>query len=183
MRKLILILLALMLVGSALAESDLAAMSTDELIALRNSIDDELAKREQHTDQIVDVDGLQFSIDSVYIGTGRDDAPAICILFSASNTSDKSFTPLFDIGCDIIQDGVVLQTTYFNSDIYTGPSVSASNNAVIAPGTQNMKICEAGLLTSDSEHFTVNLSKRHFPAGEDPYCGTFDFNLSDYIDD
>ena len=183
MRKIILVMLALLMALPAVAEQDLTGMSTDDLIALRDSIDDELARRDQVMEPIIDVDGLQLSIDSVYIGTGRDDAPAICILFNASNTSDKSFTPLFDIGCDIIQDGVVLETTYFDSNIYTGPSVSASNNAVIAPGTQNMKICEAGLLTSDSDHFTVNLSKKHTPAGEDPYCGFFDFNLSDYIND
>ena len=183
MRKFIIMLLIILLAFSAAAESDLAAMSTEDLIALRDSIDDELSKRNQGTGaiQVVDIDGLMVSINSVFVGTGRNDAPAICILFNVSNTSDKSFTPLYDIGCDILQDGTPLETTFFNSDSYTGPSVSDSNNTVIAPGVTDMQYCDAGLLSNDSDSFSIVFSRKHYHAGEDPYCGTLSFILSDYI--
>ena len=183
MRKLFLFILALLLVCSAAAEPDLAAMSTDELLALRDSIDNELSNRNEINNelQIINVDGLLLSIDSIYLGTGRNDAPAICILFNASNTSDNSFTPLYDLGCDILQNGVALETTFFNSDSYTGPSVSASNNTVIAPGIDNIKLCAAGIMSGDSDDFSIVLSRKHTSAGDDPYCGSFTFKLTDYL--
>lgn len=185
MRKLILILLAILFAFSAAAESDLPAMTTDELITLRDAINHELALRsaEEAGAQVVDVDGILFTIDSVYLGTGNDDVPAICILFSVSNTSDTSKQLMYDIGCDILQDGMLLNGTAFYSDTYDGPSAMSSGTATIAPGIVNMKLCEVGAMSGDGTHFTVILSRKHLRAGEDGYCGTFEFDLSDYITD
>lgn len=185
MRKFIIILLAILFAFSAAAESDLAGLAAEDLITLRDAINHELALRSKDgTDaQVVDVDGLLISIDSVYIGTGNDDVPAICILLSISNPTNASKKLMTDIGCDILQDGMLLDGTAFRSDTYKGPSPSSSLSAVIAPGAVDMKICVVGAMTGDSDHFTVNLSRKHTRAGEDPYCGTFDFILSDYIND
>ena len=183
MRKLIIVLLAFLLAFSAAAESDVAAMPTDDLVALRDAIDHELARRSKTGDsaQVVDVDGILFSIDSVYVGTGRDNAPAVCILFSISNTTDHSAKLVNDIAIDIMQDGFLLNTTFFNSDSYNGPEVSSSDFAVIAPGITNMKLSTAGIMVNDSDSFIVTLSRRRASASVDPYCGTFSFKLSDYI--
>lgn len=185
MRKFIIVLLAFLLAFSAAAESDVAAMATDDLVALRDAIDHELARRSKTGDsaQVVDVDGILFSIDSVYVGTGNDDVPAVCILFSVSNTSDASKQLMYDIGCDILQDGTLLDGTAFRSDSYSGPSAINSGTAVIAPGVVNMKICSVGALSGQGENFSVILSRKHTHAGEDPYCGTLSFILSDYIED
>ena len=109
MRKYIIILLAILFAFSAAAESDMSGLATEDLITLRDAINHELALRSKDgTDaQVVDVDGILFTIDSVYIGTGNDDVPAICILFSVSNTSDASKQLMYDIGCDILQDGIL----------------------------------------------------------------------------
>ena len=185
MRKLIIILLAILFAFSAAAESDMSGLAAEDLITLRDAINHELALRSKDgTDaQVVDVDGLLISIDSVYIGTGNDDVPAICILLSISNPTDASKKLMTDIGCDILQDGMLLNGTAFRSDTYKGPSPSSSLSAVIAPGAVDMKICVVGAMSGDSDHFTVNLSRKHIRADEDPYCGTFDFILSDYIND
>jgi len=185
MRRFLIILFAALLAFSAIAESDMAGLPTEDLITLRDAINRELALRsvDGTNAQIVDVDGLLISIDSVYIGTGNDDVPAICILLNISNPTDASKKLITDIGCDILQDGTLLNGTAFRSDTYKGPSPSSSLSAVIAPGAVNMKISVVGAMTGDSNHFTVNLSRKHTRAGEDPYCGTFDFLLSDYIND
>ena len=185
MRKFIFILLAILFTFSAVAESDMAGLPTEDLITLRDAINHELALRsvDGTNAQVVDVDGLLISIDSVYIGTGNNDVPAICILFSISNPTDTSKKLITDIGCDILQDGMLLDGTAFRSETYKGPSPSSSLSAVIAPGAVDMKICVVGAMTGDSDHFTVNLSRKHTRAGEEPYCGTFDFILSDYIND
>ena len=183
MRKFLLFMIAFLLAFSAAAESDVAAMATDDLVTLRDAIDHELARRSQSGEgaQVVDVEGILFSIDSIYVGTGNDNAPAICVLFSVSNTSDASKQLLYDIGCDILQDGTLLNGTAFYSDTYQGPSAMSSLSAVIAPGVANMKICSACTMAGDADNFTVILSRKHTHAGEDPYCGTFSFHLSDYI--
>lgn len=184
MRKLVIILSFLFVLSTiAVAESDLAGLSTDDLIAQRDAINHELAQRSMTGSeaQTIDVDGMLISIDSVYTGTGSDDAPAICILFNVCNPTDTSRKLINDIGCDILQDGIPLDGSYFRSDTYKGPSASNSMTAVIAPGAVDMKICEVGVLVSDSEHFTINLSRKHTSVSEDPYCGSFDFMLSDYL--
>lgn len=183
MRKFLLFMIAFLLAFSAAAESDVAAMATDDLVTLRDAINHELARRSQSGEdvQVVDVEGILFSIDSIYVGTGNDSAPAICVLFSVSNTSDASKQLLHDIGCDILQDGTLLNGTAFHSDTYQGPSAMSSLSAVIAPGVVNMKICSACTMVGDADNFTVILSRKHTHAGEDPYCGTFSFHLSDYI--
>ena len=185
MRKFILILLAILFTFSAVAESDMAGLPTEDLITLRDAINHELALRSKEgTDaQVVDVDGILFTIDSVYIGTGNNDVPAICILFNVSNTSDASKQLLYDIGCDILQDGMLLDGTAFRSDTYDGPSAMSSGTATIAPGVVDMKLCKVGAMSGDGTHFTVILSRKHLRAGEDGYCGTFEFDLSDYIND
>ena len=73
MRKLIIILLAILFAFSAAAESDMAGVPTEDLITLRDALNHELALRSKEgTDaQVIDVDGLLISIDSVYIGTGN----------------------------------------------------------------------------------------------------------------
>lgn len=183
MRKFVLILLAFLVAFSAAAESDVAAMSTDDLVSLRDAINHELAQRSQSGEdiQVVDVDGMLISIDSVYVGTGRDDAPAICVLFNITNTADKSYKAIDDLGCDILQNGVPLENSFFRSDSYNGPSAIDSSTTVIAPGLSNVKICEVGIMTSESDDFNIILSRKHTHAGEDPYCGMFSFHLSDYI--
>ena len=185
MRKLIIILLAILFAFSATAESDMAGLTTEDLITLRDALNHELALRSKDgTDaQIVDVDGLLISIDSVYIGTGNDDVSAICILFNISNPTDTSKKMINDIGCDILQDGMLLDGTAFRSDTYKGPSPASSLTATIAPGVVDMKLCQVGAMSGDGKHFTVILSRQHLRAGEDGYCGTFEFDLSDYIND
>ena len=183
MRKFIIVLLIFLFAFSATSESDVASMATDDLVTLRDAINHELARRSQSGDgaQVVDVDGILFSIDSIYIGTGNDKVPAICVLFNVSNTSNVSKQFGYDMGCDILQDGTLLNGTAFYSDSYKGPSAMSSLSAVIAPGIDNMKICAVCALSNDADNFTVILSRKHTHAGEDPYCGTFSFHLSDYI--
>lgn len=183
MRKVFFFLIVFLLVFSAAAEPDLSAMSTDDLVTLRDAISHELAQRNINADdaQVIDVDGLLFSIDSVYVGTSRDDVPAICILFNVCNTSDSSKKLVNDVGCDILQDGMLLEGGPFRSDTYSGPSPANSFMADIAPGIVNMKLCVVGALSGDGDNFTIIMSRRGAHADEDPYCGTFAFLLSDYV--
>lgn len=185
MRKITAFILAMLLLSAAaIAEADLQGMATDELVTLREAINHELATRSQGDGaQTVDVNGVLFSIDSVYIGTGNDSVPAICILLNVTNPTDASMKLINDVQCDILQDGMLLNGTSFKSDTYNGPSPSSSMMAVIPPGVVNMKVCEVGALSGDGENFTVILSKTRQPASVDPYCGTFTFTLSDYIND
>ena len=183
MRKFLLIMLTFLLATSAAAETDLASMPTDDLVALRDSINHELALRStQKSDaQIVDVDGILFSIDSVYTGTGNDQDNVVCIVFNVTNTTDASKQLIYDIDCDILQDGVPLEGNAFYSDTYSGPSPFDSLMATIAPGITNMKLAVCGTLVNDSDSFSIILANGHMKINEDPYRGMFSFSLNDYI--
>ena len=180
-RFFIVMVVALLFSAVAIAEPDLSSMSSDDLVALRQHIDTELANRIQAdaTAQTVTVDGLVFKLEQVLIGTGRDDAPAIAIVFRVSNTSDSSKSMTNDISYNILQDGANLESTFFNSDEYQGISAVDTMFAKIKPGAVDMQLCVAGILNGDSGRIEVDLFRRQAPRDEDPYCGTFVVDLSE----
>ena len=182
MRKcLALILMFLIASTAAIAESDLAGVPMEDLLHLRQDIDREIALRSQNDDtaQIVMADGLSFKYDGAVIGTGKDDQPAIAILFKVSNPTDSTKSWHDEVKITLTQGGEILGNTYFNAEGYDGPSVSDSGFMSLKPGATDIRICVAGLLRGDTDRIEVDLFKSRAMRNEEPYYGTFVVNLSD----
>lgn len=182
MRKCITLILMLLFASmAALAESDMAGIPMEDLINLRQAIDQEIALRSQNdeTAQIVMADGLSFKFDSAMIGTGRDDQPAIAVLFKVSNPTDSTKSWHDEVKVTLTQGSEILETTFFNAEGYDGPSVSDSGFMSLKPGATDIRICVAGLLRGDADRIEVDLFKSRAMRNEEPYYGTFVVNLSD----
>lgn len=172
------ILVALLIPISALGD-DLSAVSTDELVALRNSINQEIASRiDSEGAQTISVDGIIFRLKAVEISTARDNSRGLGIILLASNPTDASMTPLYDLGVTVTHGGKPLETSWVESEHFDSYSVSTSQSAVIAPGAVDMQIFLGFILDGDGEQIEITLSRNHICAGVDPYCGTFSFDLA-----
>lgn len=172
------ILVALLVPVFALGE-DLSAISTDELVALRNSINQEIASRvDSEGAQTISVDGIIFRLQTVEIGTARDDRRGLGIILLASNPTNASMTPLYDLGVTVTHGGKPLDSSWVKSEHFDSYSVSTSQSAVIAPGAVDMQIFLGFVLDGDGDQIEITLSRKHTHAGDDPYCGTFSFDLA-----
>lgn len=178
MRKVLAVALALMLLPFAALADDLAAMTTDELVQLRNAVDLELASRNADDAQTVMVDGVAFRLLLAEVGQARDELPGLGIILLANNTGSASMTPLYDLGVTVTQGGRPLETSWVKSDNFTSGTVTTSQTAVIAPGAVDMQVFLGFALAGDGERVEITLSRKHTRAGEDPYCGSFVVDLS-----
>lgn len=179
MLKLFSVLTALLLIPSAaLAGPDLSAMTLDELTQLRLAVDREIASRSGADDLTVTVDGVVFSFMLAEVGEARDGKPGLGVILLAGNPTDRSMTPLYDLGVTAVRGGVVLDTSWVKSEHFTSTSVSGSLNAVIRPGASGMQVCLGFILDGEGD-VEITLFRKHIRAGEDPYCGTFFVSLPD----
>ena len=140
------LLVALLLPAVALGES-LSATPTDELVALRDSINQEIANRvDTESAQTISVDGVIFRLKLVEVGTARDDNRGLGIILLANNPTDASMTPLYDLGVTVTHGGKPLDVSWVESEHFGSSSVSTSQSAVIAPGAVDMQIFPEELL-------------------------------------
>lgn len=182
MRKVISsLLVALLLPAVALGES-LSATPTDELVALRDSINQEIASRvDTEAAQTISVDGVIFRLKLVEVGTARDDNRGLGIILLANNPTDTSMTPLYDLGVTVTHGGKPLDVSWVKSEHFGSSSVSTSQSAVIAPGAVDMQIFLGFILDGEGTQVEITLLRKHTRAGEDPYCGTFSVDISDML--
>ncbi|MDO4837832.1 MAG: hypothetical protein Q4B32_05515 [Clostridia bacterium] len=175
------LLVALLLPVVALGE-DLSAASTDELVALRNAINQEIASRvDAEAAQTIAVDGVIFRLKLVEVGTAREGNPGLGIILLANNPTDASMTPLYDLGVTVTQGGKPLDTSWVNAEHFGSSSVSTSQSAVIAPGAVDMQIFLGFILDGEGSQVEITLSRKHTYVGEDPYCGTFSVDIADML--
>ena len=179
MKKLLAILLVLALMPClALADEDLSSLSTDELLALRTSIDREIASRSGTADeQTIDVDGVLYRFLLAEVGTARNDSRGLGIILLASNTSESSKKIINDLRVTVTHGGVPLDTSWVESEHFTGDSVSTSLTAVIRPGAVDMYVYLGFILNGEGGRVEIVLSRMRPRAGEDPYCGAFVVDL------
>lgn len=182
MRKVISsLLVALLLPAVALGES-LSATPTDELVALRDSINQEIANRvDTESAQTISVDGVIFRLKLVEVGTARDDNRGLGIILLVNNPTDASMTPLYDLGMTVTHGGKPLDVSWVESEHFGSSSVSTGQSAVIAPGAVDMQIFLGFILDGKGTQVEITLSRKHTRAGEDPYCGTFFVDISDML--
>ena len=179
MKKVVAICLSVMLLSAvALADVDLSAMSIDELVQLQRSAGQEIAARAADDAQTVTVDGVVFRLLLVEVGQAREDMPGLGVVLLASNTSDTSMTPLYDLGVTVTHGGRPLETSWVKSDHFTSSTVSTSQTAVIAPGAVDMQVFLGFILAGEGGRVEITLSRKHTRVNEDPYCGTFVADIS-----
>ncbi len=142
MRKLLTILLILAVLPlTAHADADLAAMSTDALVQLREAVEQEIAARATtEAAQTVTVDGVSFRLLRCEIGQGRDDTPGLGIVLLANNPSAASMTPIYDLGVTVTQGGRPLEMSWVESATFTSSTVFDSDTSLIAPGAVDMPV-------------------------------------------
>ena len=175
MKKFLIVILSLILAAvPAFADTDLAAMSTEELTQLRLSIDRELASRAgDGAAQVISVDGVLFRFLLAEVGQARDDHPGLGVILLADNPSEKSMTTQSDLGVTVTHGGVPLDISWVVSEHFSSSSVSTSQKAVIRPGASGMLVYLGFILDGSGGSVEITLSRKHTRSGEDPYCGTF----------
>lgn len=180
MRKVLSSLLVAMLLPAVALGESLSAAPTDELVALRTAVNQEIASRVDAEDaQTIAVDGVIFRLKLVEVGTARDDHRGLGIILLANNPTDASMTPLYDLGVTVTQGGKPLDGSWVKSEHFGSSSVSTSQSAVIAPGAVDMQIFLGFILDGEGNQVEITLSRKHTRTGEDPYCGTFSVDIAD----
>lgn len=182
MRKVVSSLLVALLVPALALGENLSETPTDELVAQRNAINQEIASRvDSEIAQTIAVDGVIFRLKLVEVGTARGDNQGLGIILLVNNPTDASMTPLYDLGVTVIHGGKPLDTSWVKSEHFTSSSVSTSQSAVIAPGTVDMQIFLGFILDGEGSRVDITLSRKHTRVGEDPYCGTFSVDIADIL--
>ena len=121
MRKVLSSLLVAMLLPAVALGESLSAAPTDELVALRTAVNQEIASRVDAEDaQTIAVDGVIFRLKLVEVGTARDDHRGLGIILLANNPTDASMTPLYDLGVTVTQGGKPLEITLSRKHTRTG---------------------------------------------------------------
>ena len=157
MKKLISILIILLLPVCAFADVDLTAMSTDDLVTLRNDIDLELAARTgQVTKQVIEMDGVYVTLDSAAIGTVKDGSRAVVVYVRISNATDEDllFSSAFTVQASL--DGILLEplrTSFDSVTLNDGSMIdpSVSYYASVRPGAVNLQLALAFRLPGAAE--------------------------------
>ena len=191
MKKVFCILLALlMLPAAALADPDLAAMSTDDLEQLRFDIDRVLASRVGgDTEQVLEMEGVFFSLDYAAIGTANAfensqfiQKTAIVIFIRASNTTEEDFLVRSSFDAQATLDGVLLEPLKTASDTVLLPDGSTfkpnlSASARIRPGAVKLQLGFGFFIPEDAAGtVSVDFTRNWISNG---YGGFFDIALSD----
>ena len=148
MRKVISsLLVALLLPAVALGES-LSATPTDELVALRDSINQEIASRvDTEAAQTISVDGVIFRLKLVEVGTARDDNRGLGIILLANNPTDASMTPLYDLGVTVTHGGKPLDVSWVKSEHFGSSSVPPASRQSLRPARSICRFSSASSLT------------------------------------
>lgn len=177
MRKMLSVALAVMLLPAVAFAEDLSAMSTAELVATRDAINQEIASRTMTEDaQTITVNGVIFKLMLVERGTADKGDPALCFILLATNTTDASFTPVYDMDITVTQGGKLLRSTAVKSEHLGSWSVYDSSFAPIAPGAVDMQVARGYILDGEGSHVDISLFKKKV-GREDPYCGTFSIEI------
>ena len=148
MRKsIILALVALFLFSAAVAESDLSAMETDELVRLRDLVNLELASRSQTGDNALAVWDSTFAhveLLEMKRGTTDDGLPGISLLFSYTNTNTEiddfrahHWVKVYQNGveCDrtIRLDGELVDTDSWDKSVQPGATYNSMTWFFVIP--------------------------------------------------
>lgn len=129
MKKFFALLLAALLVPAAALAEDLAAMTTEELTALRLSIDQELASRAgSEAAQVLSMQGVTAVLERAEVCAAKvfssvtndwEERQALVILLRFSNATDKDFLVQSSFDWQALLDGVLLQQLQPASDTAT----------------------------------------------------------------
>ena len=190
MKKVFCVLLVLLaLPVAALADADLSAMSTADLVKLRHAIDLEIASRVGvDTCQVLEMDGVFVTLDYAAIGTVNDyvngeivSQKAVVCFVRLSNTTDKDFLVHSSFDIQATLDGILLepliaasQTVTFSDGKKFNPYLSEF--ATVRPGAAKMQL-GFGFYLPDNVAGVVSVDfKRNWISSG--YGGFFDIDLS-----
>lgn len=159
MRKLIILVLALLLSTTTIAEADLSAMSTEELVALRDMINLELASRSQVEGAYASWDTTNAHIDllDMKLGTTDDGLPGISLVFSYTNNSEETDTFRTNHWVRIYQNGVECDTTiYLDGELVKNDTWSKS----VQPGATLKEMPWYFVIPEDTDTIDVEIVDR-----------------------
>ena len=175
MRKLIVMVLALMLSTAAIAETDLSAMNVEELVALRDTINLELASRSQ-------VEGVYASWDtttahvelhSMKRGSDKDGQPVISLIFSYTNTTDQTDNFRENHWVKVYQNGVECdRAIYMDDELLNTDNWSKG----VQPGATLKDMAWFFVIPDDTDTIDVEIEDR---AGSFKSAGVFTVILPD----
>ncbi len=182
MRKVLSSLLVALLVPALALGENLSETPTDELVAQRNTINQEIASRvDTEAAQTISVNGVIFRLKLVEVGTTSDGGRGLGVILLANNPTDTSMTPCIDLRTTVTQGGKILGTSCIESEHFTSGSVPDSSFAVIAPGAVDMQVFLGFILDGEGGQVQITLSRNRAQFGEDPYCGTFSVDIADIL--
>lgn len=191
MKKVFCILLViLMFPAIALADADLAAMTTDELTQLRQDIDHELSLRiNEETAQVLEMDGVFVALDYAAIGAAKDyvngkfiQKQAIVIYVRVSNSTNDDFLVRSSFDVQATLDGVLLkplqtanEQVLFSDSKTFDPNLSLS--ATVRPNAARLQLGFGFFLPDDATGtFSIDFKRNWITNG---YGGFFEINLAD----
>lgn len=190
MKRVLCVLLSLFVLPAfALADADLKAMSTEDLVQLRFSIDQVIASRAGTDDaQVLDMDGVLVTMDYAALGTVKDvvngefvQKKAIVVFVRVSNSTDNSILVRSSFHVQASLDGIILpplitasESVSFQDGSVFNPYLSAS--ATVRPFAVNMQI-GFGFYLPDNAAGTVSIDfiRQWISNG---YGGSLDIDLS-----
>lgn len=178
MKKFLSLLLALLLVPAAALASglDLSAMTDEELTALRDAVDRELAARSAV--EQVNLDGVLIRMNRAEVGKLKAGGRALIIWLEITNTRDRDFSVFASLGVQAALDGTVLGELSL-ADVVTLPDGSRFTErdgrlATIAPGAVAVKIGLGYFLPKDAGTVVLDLRENFAPGS---FAGSFVFTL------
>lgn len=118
MRKLIVLMLALLLSTAAIAEVDVSSMSMEELLQMRDLINLELASRTQTEEAYAswDTTAAHVELHSMKRGMDKDGQPVVSLVFAYTNTSDQTDNFRANHWVKVYQNGVECDRTIYMDD-------------------------------------------------------------------
>lgn len=161
MRKFLAILVAMLLLipAAGTAETDLSAMTDEELVQLRDAINVELAARTPTEGALAtwELESCRIELTDIRVGTDDTLGSAIVLRFSFTNTgTEPAYFSYFANVC-VYQDGVQCQSEYFEN-----PNSYDAHTRVLPGGTFKDAICLA-VANSDTPSITIEILGARYP--------------------
>ena len=156
MKKLIAMLCALLLIAApALADLPLPEMATEDLIALRDSISQELASRSASADALAAWDTTTAHVELVSITRGTTDKgePGVDLCFTYTNTGAEvdnfrahHWITLYHDGVEcqtcILLDGRLVKNETWGSKVFPGRTLQEMHWFFVLTGSENTVMVE-----------------------------------------
>lgn len=174
MRKFLAILVAMLLLipAAGTAETDLSAMTDEELVQLRDAANLELAARHPAEGPLAtwEMEGCRIDLIAVERGVDRDNNPGFSLRFAFTNTGTETSTYIHYAQAYIYQDGVECEWAFVNG------ADSSTQFTRVQPGGTFDGVIYGFLPNSDSATIDIEITAASYPYQS---AGTFTVKLPD----